>query len=108
MDAEELAINDSDRPTQGKWGLQLQDITPDLARQLRLKGDEGALVASVQEGSPAHEAGVRQGDVILEVNRESVKSVNDVKERVARADDRETLLLLIQREQGSQYVVLKG
>ena len=108
MAAEELAANDSDRPTQGKWGLQLQDITPDLARQLRLKADEGALVASVQEGSPAHEAGVRQGDVILEVNRESVKSVNDVKERVARADDRETLLLLIQREQGSQYVVLKG
>ncbi len=108
MAAEELAANDSDRPTQGKWGLKLQDITPDLARQLRLKADEGALVASVQEGSPAHEAGVRQGDVILEVNRESVKSVNDVKERVARADDRETLLLLIQREQGSQYVVLKG
>ncbi len=108
MDAEELAANEPGKPAQGKWGLQLKDVNPELARQLGLKVDEGAVVVAVQQGSPADEAGVRQGDVILEVDREPVKSTKEVKDQVAKAGDRGTLLLLLQSEQGKHYVVLKG
>ena len=108
MDAEELASNEPGKPAQGKWGLQLQDVTPQLAQQLGLKVDEGAVVVAVQQGSPADEAGVQQRDVILEVDREPVKSVKEVKDQVAKAGDRDTLLLLLQSEQGKHYVVLKG
>ena len=108
MDAEELASNEPGKPTQGKWGLQLQDVNPQLAEQLGLKSDRGAVVVEVKPGSPAEEAGVRQGDVILEVNRQAVKSVKEVKDQVAKAGEKDTLLLLVQSEQGKHYVVLKG
>jgi serine protease Do len=55
------------QPAQGKWGMQLQDLNAQLARQFGLKEDKGALVVSVQPGSPADEAAIQQGDVILEV-----------------------------------------
>ena len=108
MDAEELALHEPGKPAQSKWGLQLQDVTPELARQLGLRAEEGAVVEAVQQGSPADEAGVQQGDVILEVNRQPVKSVKEVKDQVAKAGDKNTLLLLVQSEQGKRYVVLKG
>lgn len=108
MDAEELAANEPGKPAQGKWGLQLQDVNPQLAQQLGLKSDHGAVVVEVKSGSPADEAGVRQGDVILEINRQPVKSVKEVKELVAKTGDKDTLLLLVQSEQGKHYVVLKG
>lgn len=108
MDAEELASNEPAKPTQGKWGLQLQDVNPQLAQQLGLKSDHGAVVVDVKSGSPADEAGLRQGDVILEVNRNPVKSVKEVKEQVSKAGDKDTLLLLVQSGQGKHYVVLKG
>ncbi len=108
MDADELASNEPGKPAQGKWGLQLQDVNPQLAKQLGLKVDQGAVVVDVQQGSPAAQAGVQQGDVILEVNREPVKSVKEVKDQVAKAGDKDSLLLLLQSEQGKHYVVLKG
>jgi serine protease Do len=108
LDADETASDEPRQMAQGKWGLQLQDLNSQLAKQLGLKVDQGALVVAVQSGSPADEAAIQQGDVILEVNREPVKSVKEVKEMIAKAGDKNTLLLLVQSEQGKHYVVLKG
>ena len=104
--SDESSSSESAKPAQGKWGLQLRDLTPKMARQLGLKTDRGVLVAGVVPGSPADEASVQQGDVILEVNRTAVQSAEEVREKVAKAGD--SILLLVQSEKGSHYVVLKG
>jgi serine protease Do len=108
MEGDELASNDPRQPAQGKWGLQLQDLNPQLAKQLGLDTDQGAVIVGVQPGSPADEAAIQKGEVIVEVNREPVKSVKEVKDAIAKAGDKNTLLLLVQGEKGKHYIVLKG
>ena len=88
--------------------MELEDLTPDLARQLGAKSETGVVVAGVEPGSPADNASVQRGDIILEVNRQPVKSVDDVREKIEKARGKDSLLLLAQREGKSFYVVLKG
>jgi serine protease Do len=101
-------VAESRLPAQGKWGLQLQDLNPEIARQLGLDDDHGVVVAGVQPGSPAYRASIQPGDVIMEVNRQRVKSASDLKEKIAKANDSDALLLLVKDAHGSRYVVLKG
>jgi serine protease Do len=97
------------QPSQGKWGLQVQDLDSETARQLGLKNvRDGVVVAGVLPGSPAYQASVRPGDVILEVNRQKVKSVEDLKEKIEKAGEGDSLLLLMKNTQGSRYIVLQG
>jgi serine protease Do len=91
----------------GKWGLQLHDISPQMERQYRLQANEGVVVVGVEPGSPAHEAGIQQGDVIVEVNRQSVNSVGEVKENINKSKDKDHLLLLVERRNGKFYVPLE-
>jgi serine protease Do len=61
-----------------KLGIGLQSLTPELAERLGVgKGVKGAVVSSVREGSPAQEAGIQEGDVILEVDRKAVSSADE-------------------------------
>jgi Do/DeqQ family serine protease len=88
-----------------RWGMTVQPITPDLARQFKLSGQTGVLVAEVEDGSPASRSGIRPGDVILEVNRRRVRDVRSFEEALGQAE--QDALLFVQREGRSQYVVLK-
>jgi serine protease Do len=62
----------------------------------------------VQPGSPADEGSIQRGDIILEVNRQPVKSVEDVKEKMEKSGSKSSLLLLVQRGGNTVYVALKG
>jgi S1-C subfamily serine protease len=88
-----------------KWGLTVQPITPELARQFKLPGPGGVLVAEVEEETPAARAGIRPGDVILEVNRRRVRDVRTFEEALEGTG--QDALLFVQREGRSQYIVLK-
>jgi serine protease Do len=86
-------------------GLQVQDITPDVARALRLEDTTGVVVSGVEPDSPAAEAGIRRGDVIREVAQQPVKdeaSYQEVMQRAltSRAADKPVLLLLERRGSG--------
>ena len=107
LPSDETELEASASPTKGKWGLQLQELTPQLARQLRLKSDKGLVVTGVLPDSPAADAGLRQGDVILEVNRKPVSSVGDAKKQIRNSDDESSLLLLVQRDGGKFFVPLE-
>ncbi len=100
------SIRELAKPAKKKWGMQLQNITPQIAQQLRLDVEKGVVVAGVESGSPAHEAGVRQGDIIVEVNRKPVDSAKGVVDQVAKNDD-DTLLLLVQRDKATFFVPLE-
>jgi serine protease Do len=95
---------ESAEPAGGKFGIRLHDINPQIARHLGLQTDHGVVVMGVEPGSPAAAAGIEQGDVILEVNRKPVASVDEVKEQVARINNGDQVLLLVQRDRAKMYV----
>ncbi|MEM9494831.1 MAG: Do family serine endopeptidase [Pseudomonadota bacterium] len=69
--------------TRGWLGIQLQEVTTEIAAAIGLKKRGGVLVAEVLDGTPAADAGVRSGDVILELNNIDVRDPNDLSRRVA-------------------------
>jgi Do/DeqQ family serine protease len=90
---------------QGRFGLAVEPITPEIAQQLGLKRAEGLVVSGVAPGSPASDAGVRPGDVIEQVNRKPVKSVSELQDALEATAERPALVL-INRQGSSLYVAL--
>ncbi len=107
LDPDDTDIDPDTEPARGKWGLQLQDLTPDAARRFGMKGGDGAVVVEVQPGSSADKASIRRGDIILEVNRQPVGSAREAVDAITGSGSGNRLLLLVRAEQGSRYVVLK-
>jgi serine protease Do len=90
----------------GAYGLQVQPLTPDIAEQLELSSNQGVLVSGVKPGSAAEEAGLRRGDVILEVGRKPVNDVNAF--RAALEGSKKGVLLLVSRGGAELIVPLKA
>jgi serine protease Do len=92
----------------GNWGMQVGDITPEIAQQFHLETTKGVVIRRVAPDSPAAEAALQPGDVVLEVNHDKVGSVADF---VAKAKDAQTkkksALLLVQRQGATLYTVIK-
>jgi len=102
----ELLGNASDHG-QGRWGLQLHELNPQVEQQLGIDAETGVAVVGVEPGSAADEAGIRQGDVIIEVNKKPVSTIDDVKERISQSTNKDRLLLLVQRQDGKMYIPLE-
>jgi len=87
-------------------GVSVQNLTPQIARELGLKKSNGVVVTGVEPGSAAAEAMIQTGDVILEVNRKPIMNVNDFVQKIEKAKSNESLLLLIEREQNTLFVTV--
>jgi serine protease Do len=80
------------------FGMTLGNVTPDVARRLRLEtGTRGAVVTDVDPGSPAARAGLAAGDVILRVNRRPVTNSSEASRELAKVDSGGTAFLLVLR-----------
>jgi serine protease Do len=90
-----------------RLGLELQDLTPNLARRLGYEDAEGALVAATRPGSPAANAGLREGDLIQEVNRKAVTSVAEFEAEIEALGPGSTALLYVRRGDGTFYLPLQ-
>jgi serine protease Do len=91
------ARGDDRRSTPG-FGLSLDDLTPAIARQLDLPVEtQGALVENVEPFTPASDAGVKRGDVILEVNRQRVQSAAGAARELRRISSGQPAFLLLLR-----------
>jgi serine protease DegQ len=66
----------------GRLGVTIQDLTPDLAEALRLPGNLGAVVASVERNSPAEQAGLKPGDVVTAVNGRPIYDSADLRNAI--------------------------
>ncbi len=88
-------------------GLGLQDLTPDVASQLGYQKQDGALVAAVQPGSPAEDAGLRRGDLIQEVDNKPVDSASACARAIKKAGKNDSVLLLVRRGATTFYAALK-
>lgn len=91
-----------------KLGLDLQDLTSALAEKFKLRESKGVLIAKVEPNSRAQAEGLREGDLIKEVNRLEVSSVAEFMSAIARSRRGDTLLLRVLRESRAFYVVLKA
>ena len=89
-----------------KLGLSVQDLTQELADKFKIKDQKGVLVNKVDPGSVAQEQGLREGDLIKEVNRQAVASAEEFKSAVAQAKKGESVLLRVVRENRAFYSVL--
>ena len=70
--------------TQRGWlGVRIQEVTPDIAKSLGLKNEEGVLISMVNPGEPAEKGGLKAGDVILEFNGKKIKDVKSLQRTVA-------------------------
>jgi serine protease Do len=87
-----------------KLGVSLAPLTPELASQLGVSGDDGVVVVEVLEDGPAARAGIRRGDLILEVNRRPVRRPDEVRNAIAKMKDGEMVLLRVRR--GNEAVFL--
>ncbi|MGH7986509.1 MAG: DegQ family serine endoprotease [Candidatus Binataceae bacterium] len=91
------------------WGLQVQELTPDIAQQLNLNIKKGVVVRGVKPDSPAAEAGLQPGDVILEINRQKVNSVDEFIAKAKQAQRKgKSALLLVQRGNSTIYEIINS
>ncbi len=102
MEGEPVATAKASVPGK-KLGINVQDITPELARSLSLRDTKGVVVTRVEPGSAAASAGIRQGDIIREIDRKSVRDSKSLIESVEAAQGN-SVLLLIQRGDMTLYV----
>jgi serine protease Do len=101
---EESASTEHGKP---RWGLGLADLTPDTRDQLQApKEIRGAVIGNVQPGSPADNAGLRKGDVILEVNRHAVQSASDAAQELGKVEKGRDALVLVWSNGGNTFRVL--
>jgi membrane-associated protease RseP (regulator of RpoE activity) len=85
-------------PHQGRLGVQLQDMTPELREFLRAPKERGVLVVRVNEGSAAEKAGLRVGDVIVAAGGESVDDTGALVHAVLGAEKDAKLALEVVRD----------
>ena len=104
---EAVASATADATKRSRLGVVVEPLTPETARGLGAGDRHGVIVRSVQEGSPADLAGIRSGDVITEVNRQPMKSVEDLRRAVEQHQAGSALLLLVTREGSARYLTVK-
>ncbi len=91
----------------GRWGLSLADLTPDIRSEVQAQATvHGAVVEDVKPGSPADNAGLGRGDVIMEVNRHPVKSAADAAQALSGVPNGQDALVLVWSNGGSTFRVL--
>lgn len=99
--------NGSDSNQRGHLGLTVDNLSPELRQQLNIPADvQGAAVENVRPASPADNAGLSQGDVIVEVDRKPVGNAQGFVDAVHAAPANKDILLLVWAHGGESYVVL--
>ena len=90
----------------GRYGLDVEPLTPELARQLRTSSRTGVVVAAVDPAGPASEAGIEAGDVIVSVDRAKVADGDELKAALERVPAGRPALLLVERRGQPAYIPL--
>lgn len=85
------------RVTRGYLGVMIQDVTPSLAKEFKLKDQKGALIGDVVPNGPAEKAGLKSGDIVLEFNGKAVTGSRQLKLQVARVKPTESVPVKVLR-----------
>jgi serine protease Do len=88
-------------------GFKAGEITADKARQLKLSEKSGVIILQVDDGSPAEEAGLQAGDIVIEVDREKVTDLTLFNKKIRGYKAGDTILFLVKRSGSSLFLTLK-
>jgi len=89
-------------------GVEVRNLTPDIARQLGLPpGTTGVVIAGVEQGSAAEEAGLQEGDVIMQINRQPVRNIGDFKRLAGKLSKKDSSLFLINRQGRKLFLAIR-
>jgi serine protease Do len=104
---EEAVVASIPRLPESQFGITVQDLTVELADRFKLKDSKGAVITRVEPGSIAESEGLKEGDLVREINRMSVDNVNDFKKALEAVKKGDSVLVRVIRENRAFYVVLK-
>ena len=105
--SDETASNSGDSHGKARWGVGLENLTPDLRQELQLPDNvKGVVIGNVVPGSPADNAGISRGDVIMEVNRKPVQNADDVKRELGNVPSGKDAMVLVWSNGGSSFRVM--
>lgn len=90
------------------WGLNVKNLTPEIIERYKIKSENGVIITHVENGSPAESEGIKEGDLIREVNQIKVSTIDDFKNVIEKANKMEGLLLRLTRENRAFFVLLKS
>ena len=88
-------------------GFHVQEITANLARDQRLDSTEGAFVVFVGRGSPAREAGLRVGDVVVRIEDVSVENLDDFRRAIDQIAEKSRFLITTRRGEDRKFLLMK-
>jgi len=88
-------------------GMTVEEITPQLAESLGLSQTTGLVVIKVERNSTAEEAGLKQGDIILEIDQVPAKELEQFLKKIREYKEGDTILFLIKRGSKTLYLTLK-
>jgi serine protease Do len=94
-------------PEKGELGMTVQRLTPQIAESLGLEKADGVVVTAVEPGSAADEAGIRRGDVIVEIDRKPIRSLDEYKKSIAGIRKGKGVLFLVRRGESTLFLALK-
>jgi serine protease Do len=91
----------------GELGLVVQDISDEIAKFMEIEDTSGVIVSGVESGSPSDDAGIRERDIIRQVNRKQIKDLTEFREALKNASGEGSVLFLIERGERRLFVVVK-
>ncbi len=89
-------------------GMTVQDLTEELAGSLGYEGESGVVVSAIEQGSPAAQTDIKEGDLIKEVNREKITNVKGFRQALRKSEKGKDVLLLIRRGMHTRFVIIKS
>jgi serine protease Do len=87
------------------FGIQVSDLTPEIANRLNLQETEGVVVTDVQSGSQGDDKGVQARDIIKEINHQSINSVDDYNNAINKVKKGDTVSMFIKRANSGFFVI---
>lgn len=93
-----LPLREKGKVTRGWLGVSIQQVTPELAKSFGLEDEKGALVSDIAPGGPAEKAGVKRGDIIIEVNGKPLKDYHELPRAVASMSPGERVTFKVLRD----------
>lgn len=88
-------------------GIRVKKLTPDIAKRFNLDQDDGVIISNVQQGSSAADAGLKVGDIILEIDKKPINTLDDYSQALDKVKSGDTALFLVKRGSNTIYSAIR-